>query len=135
MSVAPPASAPNRPVCAALLLALAVTARAQVEWEMRVVLPDSRRNHAMAYDSLRQRLVLFGGHSAFPDATWEWDAAGDIWIRREPATSPPARAFHGMVFDSSRGRVVLFGGTDLGGTAYAETWVPNDEHLVWARRT
>lgn len=45
--------------------------------------PSARSFHAMAYDSIRQRTVLFGGtdYSVGPlSDTWEWDGAN--WIQR-----------------------------------------------------
>jgi hypothetical protein len=69
----------------------------------------------MAYDILRQRVVLFGGSSpatAFAD-TWEWD--GVNWIQRTPATSPFARSSHALAYDLTRQRVILFGFQSSGG--------------------
>src|SRR5262249_10263591 len=78
---------------------------------------------SMAYDLLRQRVVLFGGapsitgSGAFGD-TWEWD--GTNWTQQQPATAPPARSSAAMTFDLQRNRVVLFGG---GGTTFlGDTW-------------
>jgi hypothetical protein len=75
--------------------------------------------HALAYDSARGRVVLFGGFgpNALAD-TWEWDGA--VWLRRTPANSPPARAAHALAYDSARGRVVLFGGYSP--TNLSDTW-------------
>lgn len=78
------------------------------------VRPSARTAHAMAFDSVRQRLVLFGGSTggASPtllNDTWEWD--GTTWLQRMPVTAPPAREGHAMAFDRVRGRVVLFGGS------------------------
>jgi hypothetical protein len=76
--------------------------------------PPVRCAHAMAYDTTRRRIVLFGGMavagcSLWPiNDTWEWD--GKNWIERSPRTSPPARYGHSMAYDEVRKRVVLFGG-------------------------
>jgi len=64
----------------------------------------------MAYDAVRQRVVLFGGKNAtttFGD-TWEWD--GVDWIPLFPPTGPTPRSCPLMAWDSSRGRIVLHGG-------------------------
>jgi PKD repeat protein len=85
--------------------------------------PSARFYHAMAYDSARGVVVLFGGVSGGPgptlDETWEWD--GTNWTQRSPANSPSARCWHAMAYDSARGVVVLFGGADASGILN-DTW-------------
>jgi len=93
--------------------------------------PYARNFAAMAYDSARGRVVLFGGHDgthALND-TWEWD--GSTWTQRRPATSPPARSRHAMAYDSARGRVVLFGGNF--GPGISDTWEWDGTN--WVQRT
>lgn len=72
--------------------------------------PSPRGKSSMAYDSVRDRVVLCGGIGAggICDDTWEWD--GSSWQRIGPGPSPLAAA--GMAFDVARRRTVLFGGTD-----------------------
>ena len=74
--------------------------------------PSIRRWPAMAYDSRRQRVVLFGGvyaQGAYAEGTWEWD--GWEWRRMETGdTAPPLRWEHAMAYDVKRHRVVLYGG-------------------------
>ena len=85
--------------------------------------PIARFEHAMAYDSARDRVVVFGGYYHFYPVvgdTWEWD--GSAWVERKPSTSPSARAGHAMAYDSARGRVVLFGGLSSSSEALADTW-------------
>jgi hypothetical protein len=83
--------------------------------------PHARSFHAMAYDSARARVVLFGGGgpSSYSGDTWEWD--GSTWIERTTATRPESRRGHAMAYDSARGRVVLFGGGNPT-TPLADTW-------------
>jgi len=79
--------------------------------------PPPRTFPALAYDSARRRLVLFGGNRVlfgtgeetrtFLDDMWTWD--GSAWLQIE-TTTPSARAEAGAAYDSDRGRVVLFGG-------------------------
>ena len=67
-----------------------------------------RDSHAMAYDSARGVVVLFGGqHDVRKGDTWEWDGA--VWTLRA-TTGPSPRYGHAMAYDSARGVVVLFGG-------------------------
>src|SRR5438874_3914689 len=56
--------------------------------------PPPRECHAMAYDSTRERVVLFGGTdgSGFLGDTWEWD--GTDWIQKTPATSARSSKRH-----------------------------------------
>ena len=95
--------------------------------------PPGRYNHALAYDSARQRMVLFGGSSAisvYPAATWEYD--GTTWVQQ--ATSGPAgREYSALAFNRQRGVTVMFGGRNGGNsTLLADTWEWNG--TVWTER-
>lgn len=93
--------------------------------------PPPNRAPLLAYDSLRQRVVLFGGMSntsaAFSD-TWEFD--GQNWIHMVPAATPPARYGHSLVYDPQLQKVVLFGGQHLS-TYYSDTWTYDG--LTWTQ--
>jgi hypothetical protein len=86
------------------------------------VSPPARVHHAMAFDTVRDRAVLFGGWVAptgEANDTWEWDGAG--WTRALPTESPRPRRHHVMAFDSLRGTTVLHGGAPVPNGA-DETW-------------
>jgi hypothetical protein len=89
-------------------------------------IPAVRTKHAMAYDSARGVVVLFGGNdgsSNYSD-TWEWN--GYEWNQMSPSNTPSARRCHAMVYDSIRGVTVLFGGDESGGggpTRKNDIWV------------
>jgi len=71
-------------------------------------------NAHMVYDTMRARMVLFGGTDNCPtpyNDTWEYDAGA--WTQLSTATAPQRRHGHDMVYDTIRQEVVLFGG-DLG---------------------
>lgn len=73
--------------------------------------PPAREAAAMAFDSRRGVIVLFGGLGSSGkalDDTWELSADG--WRQVSPATRPGARAGASLVFDTSRGVCVLVGG-------------------------
>ena len=81
-----------------------------------------RRDHAMAYDAARQRVVLFGGNNNptnYLGDTWEWN--GTNWTQLAPATSPTGRVSHAMAYDAARQRVVLLGGSN-GGSVVSDAW-------------
>jgi hypothetical protein len=89
--------------------------------------PLARFGHAMAGDSSRRRVVLFGGLDAnFMESgeTWEWDGARAGWANVATATSvgPAARLSHRMIFDSSRKRTLLFGGENNSGATFGDLW-------------
>jgi hypothetical protein len=86
--------------------------------------PTARYAAAMAYDSVREVVVLFGGNSSgqWPAGalgdTWEWN--GSAWNQRTSGTSPSPRAHGAMTYDSARGVTVFFGGYN--GSTLGETW-------------
>jgi cysteine-rich repeat protein len=80
--------------------------------------PDPRCFHAMAYDSSRGIVVLFGGDGVGFQETqdiWEWDGESGEWMNKTPAVIPAewpeARANHAMAYDTRRGVVTLSGGS------------------------
>jgi len=100
--------------------------------------PPPRWEHAMAFDAVRHRAVLFGGcgpvgasgddepiscNDTLLDDTWEWDETNG-WTPHAPGFSPPIRAEHGMSYDPTRGRVIMFGGVN-----YTET--PDSLAFEW----
>lgn len=88
------------------------------------VSPPPRFGLAASFDSVRQRIVLFGGRSSFYvtlDDTWEWD--GVNWSMQTPISRPAGRFDHAMAFDPNRQRTVLYsGGVFWGGSGLPETW-------------
>jgi hypothetical protein len=84
--------------------------------------PPARSWHAMAYDSHRAKLVLFGGSSAATGLlgdTWEFD--GTDWMPIVTPATPSARAQCAMTYDDQRQTTVMFGGVD-GTGARNDTW-------------
>ncbi|MBI4871087.1 MAG: hypothetical protein HY814_05930, partial [Candidatus Riflebacteria bacterium] len=83
--------------------------------------PSARSGSALAYDTARNRVVLFGGYAgSYVQDTWEYD--GVAWTQASPSSRPSARGYHAMAYDSARGRVVLFGGYDSSYTYQQDTW-------------
>ena len=110
---------------AALLLAGAGGARAQCAGQWVNVSPqtppDPRQSAALAYDSDREVVVLFGGFMgglSVSGETWEWD--GEAW-RLAATEGPPGRTEHTMAYDPIRKRTILFGGSNLF-SLFNDTW-------------
>lgn len=102
-----------------VLLAAEAGAQTTPNWTQKFpqANPGTQSGHAMAYDSARSQVVLFG---ASANTTWVWD--GGNWTQKSPQTSPPARSTAAMAYDSVHSQVVMFGGISGTGTN-AETWV------------
>ena len=87
--------------------------------------PSPRNALCLAYDAIRQRVVLFGGAHVFVavglNDTWEWD--GSSWTQVTPAgNSPRGRLDCGMDFDIKHKRTTLFGGAVTGYNDLGDTW-------------
>jgi hypothetical protein len=95
---------------------------AKVLWTQKQDIgPRPRVGHAMVYDPVRSRVILFGGDpldGTLHGDTWEWD--GDSWTQVQDI-GPTPRAFHAMAQDTVRVRSVLFGGRTQAGKA-GDTW-------------
>lgn len=86
-----------------------------------------------AFDSKRDRLVLFGGRVGFmvwSNVTWIYDVRARQWTNVTPAVTPSARDGASMAYDSMRDRVVLFGGEDGNGTL-GDLWSFNPATSLW----
>ena len=75
------------------------------------VSPPARLGHAMTYDSVRQRAVLFGGSSGGPSLgdTWEWawNATRSEWSwESTPPKGPSARRQHAMAYHEATGQTI-----------------------------
>ena len=92
--------------------------------------PPARARTALAYDSARRQIVLFGGASApapgqdgpqtFMSDTWTWNGAR--WTQAS-AAGPRGRYAHGMVYDERAGVVWLYSGAAAhSGAPLADMW-------------
>jgi cysteine-rich repeat protein len=81
--------------------------------------PGRRMRAAMAYDPVRRRVVMVGGHrqeggggafeSPLPDL---WENDGVQWVQRHPRDAPTGRVGASVAYDAQERAVVLFGGLD-----------------------
>ena len=87
--------------------------------------PVPRMNAPMAFDTVRNKLVLYGGETSIGTTviladTWEWN--GLYWQEALGATAPGVRKSAGLAFDPALGKSVLVGGQTWGGGAPTGTW-------------
>ncbi len=70
--------------------------------------PSVRAGAMMAYDPVRQQIILFGGccvqNGGDFDDTWAWD--GTNWHQLSPPASPPADALMPMFYDSTQRGII-----------------------------
>ena len=97
--------------------------------------PVARNGHAMVYDPVGQKVVLFGGVNAKGrlDDTWMYDPAANTWTELEPrGPQPPVRWGHAMAYDSVSGKVILFGGYEWeSGGPRSDTWAYDATANTW----
>lgn len=98
--------------------------------------PGGLARHAMAYDILRQKTVLFGGRydswapANVSNATWEFSTG--TWTQIAPAMAPSIRVDAAMAFHPTLGEVLLFGGIDDQGNGLDDTW--SFDGVTWTQR-
>ncbi|MFL5318464.1 MAG: kelch repeat-containing protein [Myxococcaceae bacterium] len=89
--------------------------------------PPSNRGAACAgYDTVRNRLILFGGevsNATMIADVYEWDSATNAWSQPTNVTNmPTARGFAACIWEPGVNRLLLYGGENgnplAGGAAY-----------------
>jgi hypothetical protein len=95
--------------------------------------PIGRAGHVAAYDPGSNRMIVFGGHTAFPftDRNDVWvlkDANGigsPAWVQLIPAGSPPpARGEPASgIYDPASNRLILVGGRTTLGADFNDVWI------------
>lgn len=108
------------------------------EWERAKsdALPSARYYSAMAYDTHRSKIILFGGLGLEMDDypfteycvndTWIWN--GSSWDEDDPTSFPSPRCGHAMAYDEAHKNVVLFGGRNEFGNIFKDTWIYDGEN-------
>ena len=110
--------------------------------------PPPRIEHAMTYDPMTHRVVLFGGldlscRGRIPeyigprlDDTWVYDVATNTWTNVTSPVAPPARSVAGLAYDPDGPAIVLFGGAPVdqrypGSWALGDTWSLDPTTYAW----
>ncbi|MDP9360395.1 MAG: hypothetical protein M3P29_02970 [Acidobacteriota bacterium] len=93
--------------------------------------PSARAGESMAFDSLRNRVVIFGGRLTKTNLNDTWTFDGTDWTRIQTANAPSIRELAGAAYDSARDRIVLFGGTLQTYSADGRTLTETPLHDTW----
>ncbi|MCK5151296.1 MAG: hypothetical protein KAQ65_05640 [Candidatus Thorarchaeota archaeon] len=87
------------------------------------ITPPGRGSHAMVYDSVNDRVLLFSGYGdtgPVVSDTWAYDYNSNTWEEKAPSESPHARYGAGYVFDEVNESMIIFGGNSNG--YFSDTW-------------
>lgn len=85
--------------------------------------PPDRMSHAMVYDSVNDRVLLFSGYGPNGpevDDTWAYDYTTNTWEAMSPITAPHERYGAACVYDEVNESMVIYGGNDNG--HFSDTW-------------
>jgi len=105
--------------------------------------PAARYSHSLVYDTLSDRVILFGGFWEHPmklqpdiwfNDTWTYDYDSNTWTNVTPTAGPSARMSAAATYDPLADRMVMFGGrnpTDL----FDDTWAYDYDGNQWIEQT
>lgn len=93
--------------------------------------PPARNDHAIATDTARGVIVMFGGEQSGNILGDTWERVGGVWTQRM-VQGPSARHKHALAYDSARGVVVLAGGLNAMGQPLSDTW--EWDGVAWTQR-
>lgn len=100
-----------------------------------LIAPEARTYTSMVYDSLSDRMLIFGGSEDWESAqlgdTWVYDFGTNTWDPVE-VEGPSPRGWHAMAFDIEREVAVLFGGGPSRDEYTAETWLFDPKTSRWS---
>jgi len=110
--------------------------------------PSARVYHSSVYDSVNNRMIIFGGNtstsspasaSSALDDTWVLTNANGVgtpaWTNLDPTTKPDSRFAHSAVYDSVNDRMTIYAGIDTDNVVMPDVWVLTDslETPLWIK--
>ena len=102
-----------------------------------ITTPSPRAHHAMVYDSVNRKVIIFGGeaNNGRMNDTWTYNAYTNTWTQMFPAVNPSPNSNFEMVYDSHNQQVILFGGilSNKHRDISNETWIYNVAANTWVR--
>jgi N-acetylneuraminic acid mutarotase len=100
-------------------------------------LPSPRTGHAMVYDPVSKKVILFGGVGGQGDEslndTWAYDLAANTWTNLQPSGDPPpARSSYSTVYDPIGRKMIIFGGAGAEGL-FNDIWTYDPAANTWTK--
>ncbi|MFX0092961.1 MAG: kelch repeat-containing protein, partial [Candidatus Hodarchaeota archaeon] len=95
--------------------------------------PSIRYWHAMTYDSINQKVILFGGSSNSVDLNdvWIYDYSLNVWSYIPTSVAPNPRSYTALVYDSTNEKTILFGGGNESHAIMDDTWAYDYATNTW----
>lgn len=86
-------------------------------------LPPARFGQTLVFDSVRRRLILFGGQSSgFFSDVWAFTIASGTWQQLSPDNAGPTRRYgHSAIYETVRDRMIISHGFTSAGR-FDDTW-------------
>lgn len=109
--------------------------------------PGERKSASTVYDSVRGKMILFGGcvgscSASGPGSSkndvWELDLSSNTWSQISTnGVSPGARSGHSAVYDSAADTMYIFGGWVINDAVYEDVWALENVHTSanWVKRS
>ncbi len=101
--------------------------------------PRGRVEFSMVYDTINEKILLFGGETAtntvLMNDTWVFDTERSIWTSIHTNGAPSARKFHAAAFDEDEGVMVMFSGSGPGSGNNDDTWEYDPASETWTNIT
>jgi len=108
--------------------------------------PSSWVFQNISYDSISDRILLYGGYSGAPPApfwdysaisseTWAYDVSSNSWTQLTPAGNPGPIMNAGQVYLPSIDRLFLFGGRRANGNCTNKSWLYDYSANTWTQMT
>lgn len=101
------------------------------------VAPQQRYGTRLVYNSVEEKIVLYGGNSfgnlSDDGKLWTFDATTTTWESLDSSETSGPRYWYGLAFDTHQNELIVFGGTDLGPEIFQsnETWVYSFPNNQW----
>ncbi len=108
--------------------------------------PPLRMNHALAFDTRRGAVLVFGGNTsgsaanvALDNEVWSYEVASDTWERlRTSGPKPAPRLMHTALYDTNRDRLIVYGGADENlfsnnARYFSDLWALDLQSLAWTQ--